>query len=186
MMGISDDAFIRGSIPMTKSEVRVISLSKLRLKEDGKVLDIGCGTGSVTVECASLCSKGRVIAIDQNEEAVYLTKENIKKFEQTNVEIIHGSAPLDLPSGVFDHIFLGGASKVLEEVIAYASAHLKEEGTFVANAILLESVYTILEALKKEGFKEIECTLVQVAKGEEKTRWMMRALNPIYIISATK
>ena len=45
--GITDEAFIRGKVPMTKEEVRSISVSKMQLCRDSIVYDIGAGTGSV-------------------------------------------------------------------------------------------------------------------------------------------
>ena len=47
-----DEWFIRGEVPMTKSEVRAVSLSKLELDSHSVLLDIGAGTGSVSVEAA--------------------------------------------------------------------------------------------------------------------------------------
>ena len=47
-----DEWFIRGKVPMTKSEVRTVSLSKLELYEGCEFWDIGAGTGSVSVEAA--------------------------------------------------------------------------------------------------------------------------------------
>ena len=49
-----DEHFIRGSLPMTKSEVRAVSLSKLELTPGAVFWDVGAGTGSVAVEAARL------------------------------------------------------------------------------------------------------------------------------------
>ncbi len=182
--GIPDEAFIRGSIPMTKCENRTISLSKLQLEKNSKVLDIGCGTGSVSIECGILCYEGVVIAIDQNEEAVALTQQNVSVFNLNNVHIIHGKAPDDLPDEEFDRIFLGGGSREIEPIIQYVKKNLKMQGIFVANTILLESTFKILQELEMEGFKEISCTQIQVTKALQDPGWMMKALNPIYIITA--
>ncbi|TCK98657.1 cobalt-precorrin 7 C15-methyltransferase [Natranaerovirga hydrolytica] len=184
--GISDDAFIRGNIPMTKCEIRTITLSKLQIPNNGQILDIGCGTGSITVECGRLANKGEVIAIDQKEEAIYLTTENVKKFQLNNVTTLLGQAPQDLPNQVFDRIFLGGGSKKVEGILEYVYDHLKPKGIFVANTILLESTYKILNHLERYNFEDIQCIQVQISKGEGKIGWMMKAYNPIYIISARK
>ena len=39
-----DEWFIRGEIPMTKSEVRAVSVSRLELQTNSIVYDIGAGT----------------------------------------------------------------------------------------------------------------------------------------------
>ena len=50
--GIRDEEFLRDKVPMTKEEVRTVSLSKLRLFENSVCYDIGAGTGSVAIEMA--------------------------------------------------------------------------------------------------------------------------------------
>lgn len=182
--GLPDEAFIRGTIPMTKCEVRTISLAKLQLKKNSTVLDIGCGTGSISVECGLLCPEGHITAIDQNEEAIALTQENAAHFKVKNISVIHGKAPEELPKQSFDRIFLGGGSRVIDPIITYVKAYLKPEGLFVANTILLESTFKLLTALENEGFKEITCINIQVSRGVQELGWMMKALNPIYMITA--
>lgn len=185
--GISDELFIRGEVPMTKQEIRAISLSKLQVKETSHILDIGCGTGSMTVECGLIASKGQMMAIDQKEEAVRLTEQNIRKFQLTNVQTRCGHAPEALPEAMFDRIFLGGGSRQLEPIMSYVAKHLKPKGIFVANTILLESSYRLLQTLETLPFEKIECVQVQIARGgQQQVGWMMKALNPITIISATR
>ena len=53
---MQDSAFIRGAVPMTKSEIRAVSLAKLDLTPGAVFWDVGAGTGSVAVEAArQLC-----------------------------------------------------------------------------------------------------------------------------------
>ncbi len=96
MYHIRDNEFIRGKVPMTKEEVRAVSIAKLDIRDTDVCLDIGAGTGSVSIEMASFASKGIVYAIEMNDEAVELVKENMKKFDIKNLELIHGKAPKDL------------------------------------------------------------------------------------------
>jgi len=175
--------FLREKVPITKNEVRVVALSKLRLKEDSLVLDVGCGTGTITVEAALQCPKGRVVAVDLKREAVELTKNNVKRFCLSNVEVLSGQAPEGLPGVMFDRIFIGGGGASLAAIISYAACHLTAQGIVVANAILLDSALGALKALEEHRFKDIECVCVNIARGEKTSGWMMKALNPVYIIS---
>ena len=100
--GLPDDAFYRGKAPMTKSEVRAVTISKLRLAEESKVLDIGAGSGSITVEAALQARDGQVWGIERKDEAFDVFKENIKRFELNNICAIKGLAPEDLPNETFD------------------------------------------------------------------------------------
>lgn len=189
--GIPDKLFAQSEkVPgPTKEEVRVLTISKARLQEGFCVVDIGCGTGSLTVEAAlQVAPKGKVFAIDEDENAVELTKTNLAKFNvQGTVQVIRGKAPealLNLPQ--VDAVFIGG-SQSLKEVIRASHQKLKKNGRIVVNAILLETGYAALDEIKKLGFKEIDTITVFVAKGQEvPSGTMMLARNPITIISATK
>lgn len=180
--GLPDEAFIRGEVPMTKSEIRTLSLAKLMIQENSQILDIGCGTGSVTVESARLCPKGHVYALDQKSESVVLTQANVEHFLLSNVTVQQGQAPEALPERYFDRIFLGGGSQAIPEIITYAKEHLLSGGVFVANTILLGSTLQMIEQLTLHGFKQIECQQVHITKIETNLRNMMRAQNPIFII----
>ena len=189
--GIPDELFLQSDkVPgPTKEEVRVLTISKARLREGFYVVDVGCGTGGLTVEAAlQVACNGKVFAIDEDEVAIRLTRGNVEKFDVQNVvQVIHGKAPevmSKLPK--VDAVIIGG-SVSLREVIRASYEKLKENGKIVINAILLETAYTALDEIKKLNFKDVDVTLVFVAKGREiDSRTMMVARNPITIISATK
>ena len=79
--GIPDEYFERvEKVPITKEEVRVIQISKARLKPGQIVYDIGCGSGSISVEAAfQIESSGKVLAVDYDENAIELTKKICEK-----------------------------------------------------------------------------------------------------------
>ncbi len=189
--GIPDELFLQSDkVPgPTKEEIRVLTISKARLKEGAIVVDVGCGTGGLTVEAAfQVGPKGKVFAIDEDEEAVRLTTNNVKKFDaQDAVEVFCGKAPKALRGLPKADAILVGGSKNLREVIQAAPGIMNEQGRIVVNSILLETATTALNELKKAGFKEIDVTQVFVAKGKDIDHGtMMLARNPITIISATK
>jgi cobalt-precorrin-6B (C15)-methyltransferase len=193
--GVPDELFLQSDkVPgPTKEEIRVLTISKARLVEGGIVVDVGCGTGGLTVEAAlQVGYKGKVYAIDEDEEAVRLTKSNLEKFDVKDiVQVIHGKAPdalrnLPLNKPQVDAVIIGG-SKNLREVIRIAFEKLKNNGRIVVNAILLETGYVALDEIKKLKVKDVDVTQVFVAKGKDiGSGTMMLARNPITIISATK
>lgn len=181
--GIPDDEFIRGKVPMTKSEVRAVCLSKLSLSPSDIAYDIGCGTGSVTVEMAFSAYDGKVYAFDKNEEAIDLLKQNCQKFHLDNVEAICGLAPeclKDLP--VPDVAFIGGSSGNMDEIVSYLYG-LNNQMRFVITAISLENAMAALDSLKNIGI-DGEIVQVAVSKGKKiADLHLLMAQNPIFIIS---
>ena len=181
--GIPDGEFVRGEVPMTKAEIRAISMSKLLPRPDDVCCDVGCGTGSVTVEMALAAWRGHVYAIDKNEEAVALTERNCAAFHLGNVTVRHGGAPEalnDLPP--LDVVFVGGSGKNMDAIFD-AVLGKNPRAHIVVNAIALESVQAALNAFAAHG---LAAEVVQVGVAAAKTvagLHMMMAQNPIFIIS---
>lgn len=183
--GIPDEEFIRAGVPMTKQEVRVISLSKLALKQNDIVYDIGAGTGSVSVEASQVVSKGMVYAIEKNPDALSLIKQNRLRFRCENMVVVSGEAPqamASLPRP--DKAFIGGSSGRLEEIIQVL-VKKNPEIHIVINAITLESLQRASEELARCGFLEPEIIQIGVTKAKKTGRChMMTAQNPVFVISA--
>ena len=188
--GIPDELFERTEkVPITKEEVRVIQISKARLRPGQIVYDVGCGSGSISVEAAiQVESSGKVLAIDYDENAIELTKKNIKKFGLSNVSLIYGNAKekiTELESA--DAIFVGGTGKDTAEIVELCQDKLKAGGRIVIGTILIETLYTVLQVLDKLQFNSVDITQVTISKSRKtSTGTMMLARNPVTIISATK
>ena len=91
--GIRDEEFVRDKVPMTKEEVRTVSLAKLGLLSDSVCWDVGAGTGSVSVEMALRAARGRVYAIEKKSLAAELLQKNKMKFAAENLIVVEGEAP---------------------------------------------------------------------------------------------
>ena len=182
--GIPDEEFIRGKAPMTKEEVRSVSLSKLRLTEDSICYDVGAGTGSVSVEMALRADQGQVFAIEKKEEAAALLEENKQKFAVDNLEIIKGEAPQaleNLPAPT--HAFIGGSSGNLKEIVALLLGK-NPQVRIVINCITLETISEALDVLKEYDFQQREVVQLAASRSKEISRYhLMMGENPIYIIT---
>ena len=138
--GLPDAAFLRGDVPMTKEEVRALALSRLRLEENHIVWDVGAGTGSVSVECALACPRGRVFAVEKKPEALALIGGNKARFGVDNLEVVAGTAPEALEGlPAPDRVFLGGTSGNMEEILD-AVFRKNPAARVVCTAVTLETV----------------------------------------------
>ena len=187
--GLPDSAFLRGAgesgiVPMTKSEVRAVCLSKLALTARSVCWDIGAGTGSVAIEMALLSKNGQVYAIERNPAAVALLRENAARFPVQNLKVIEGSAPeicADLPAPT--HVFIGGSSGNMRGIIQLLLVR-NPSVRIVATAVSLETVAELSACAKELPFAETEVVSVQVARGKKAGDYtMMKGFNPVYVFT---
>ena len=182
--GLTDDEFIRGQVPMTKAEIRSISLSKLQLNEDSLVYDIGAGTGSVAIEMARLVTKGYVYAIEKKDVAIELLKGNKQKFAVDNLTIVEGLAPdacVDLP--VPTHAFIGGSSGNLREIMQLL-LDKNPQVRIVINCITLETLSEALVCVKELPLVDTDIVQVAIGKAQVAGNYhLMMGQNPVSIIS---
>ena len=188
--GIPDEFFERAEkVPITKEEVRVIQISKARLRPGQLVYDVGCGSGSISVEAAiQIEETGRVLAIDYNENAIKLTEKNLEKFGIANVRPIFGNAKDEIPKlESADAIFIGGTGGDTAEIVEMCQNKLNQGGRIVIGTILVETLYAVLQVLDRLDFVETDITQVTISKSKKtSTGTMMLAKNPVTIISATR
>lgn len=185
--GMEDERFLRGQVPMTKSEIRSISLSKLQLRPGDVVYDIGAGTGSVSVEMALQAYEGSVYAVECSEEALGLIRQNTERFGAWNVKVIEGKAPEALTAlPAPDRAFIGGSKGNLPEIMAVL-IQKNPRIRVVVNAITLETMAEALTQFQKLGFEEIDLVQIFAARGRAAGSYhMMQGQNPVFIISGEK
>ncbi|MCI8637792.1 MAG: precorrin-6Y C5,15-methyltransferase (decarboxylating) subunit CbiT [Coprococcus sp.] len=179
-----DEEFIRGNIPMTKAEVRAVSLAKLGLAEGAVFYDIGAGTGSISVEAALSAERIRVYAIEKNPEGIRLIEENHIQFKTEQIEIIEGEAPevlegLEAPT----HVLIGGSSGKLKEILRL----VREKNPYVLiviHAVSLETLQEVTQAAQEGLLYDPEVVQIQVAKARKLgEHHLMMGQNPVYLIS---
>lgn len=182
---VRDSAFIRGKVPMTKEDVRAVSIARLELTDGAVVYDVGAGTGSVSVEAALSGTGIRVYAVEKNPEAVELLYQNRRMFFADGIRVIPGSAPdalysLEPPT----HVFIGGSSGNLKEILRLV-LDKNPNVRIVINAISLETLREVMEAEEEGLLRNSDFTQLCAAKGKQLGRYhMMMGQNPVYIVSA--
>jgi cobalt-precorrin-6B (C15)-methyltransferase len=185
--GIPDEMFERGIVPMTKEEIRTLVISKLRLTEDSNIIDIGAGTGSVTVECALTAKNGIVYSLEKNKEALSLIRRNIEKFETGNVVIVEGEAPGAIEkAGSFNRAFIGGSGGNIREILDSVHSKIEDGGRIVAAAVTLDTLFEVRAFFinMKYDYEIIQASITRV--NDTGSVSMLTALNPVFIISAER
>lgn len=183
---IKDSDMIRTDVPMTKECIRHESIIRLELCEGDVLYDVGGGTGSVSIEAASLSRDLKVYTFEKKPEAVKLIKENIKKAGLYNIEVIEGNAP-DTFEGITspDKVFIGGSEGRLSEIIAKLSER-KKGIRYVVNAVSLETIDEVKKVMK--DFEAADEEIIQISvSGVRKAgeHHLLSAQNPVWIFSFT-
>jgi len=161
----------------TQPEIIAVALSKLGIKNTDIFVDIGCGSGSVSIAAAGVAK--HIIAIDNRDEAVLAASANIKEARIKNIEVIKGNAETLLPGIELDCVFIGGSKnigKILGILIQKRSAR------FVVSAVRIETVALALDIMKKNDvFKEL--LQIQLSRGNELAGGiMLKPENPVFLI----
>ena len=184
---IDDEKFIRGEVPMTKQETRILTLAKAQIKSDSVVVDVGAGTGSISVEAALLAPSGKIFAVERKAEAVELIKRNVEKFSVGNVEIICAEAPdglKNLPE--LDAAIIGGSGGKLEKILDILCEKLKIGGRIVLNAITIQTAAAGLAYFRAHDIKydafQVQITRLKKIRAHD----MNQVLNPVWIITGEK
>lgn len=181
--GIPEEAFEHRAGMITKEEVRVLSLSKLRLRKESILWDVGAGCGSVSIEAAFLAPQGVVYAVERESPQAALIRRNVQRFGLPNVRVIQGSAPeilAVLPSP--DAIFVGGSGGKLPEILEECLRRLKPGGTLVVNAVTWDSLTRTSAFFTAKGLNW-DAVAVNVSRTREvREKKLFEALHPIHIL----
>ena len=194
--GIPNSEFSHPKGMITKEEIRVISLSKLKLKTDSITWDIGAGAGSLSIEAAMLTNNGKVFAVEKDVVRIRHIERNKKKFNAANLEIIHKNAPhglKNLPAP--DAVFIGGGGKGVAKILDVCSKRLKQGGRIVVNAITLETLAAAAGFFKSKAWNT-ETISVNIAKtklvpaglkqGDVASLHLFNAYNPVFVVVGEK
>ena len=185
--GLSDDLFIRSKVPMTKQEIRAVSVSKLMPQETDVIYDIGAGTGSCSIELALQAKRGMVYAFERNPEALELIEKNKELFGVENLTVVAGEASEKLEAmPVPDCVFIGGSGgnlcKMLDCIYS-KNANCR----VVVNAITVETLIEVVEYYKQREGYALDIVNVFAARAKKLGAYnLMMSQNPVYIMTALK
>lgn len=187
--GIADEEFIRDKVPMTKEEIRILTMCKAKIRPDNIIWDIGAGTGSLSIEAALLAPQGKVYAIEKKDLAVDLLHQNIAKFKlEDKVKVIATEAPKgldELPN--CDVVFIGGSGKHMFEILDIIDSKLSVGGRIIVNAVTIQTISEITTYMKQKENYTYEAIQVQVNRLRQIGSYdMFNAQNPVYIVTCKK
>lgn len=180
---MKDQQMLRGNIPMTKMEIRAVAMSYLELYTAKRLLDIGAGTGSISIEAGLRCPALDITAIEREPEGTALIRENAQRLGVDNIEVLESAAPCTL-NGKYDRVFLGGTGRFMPEIFEWLiTSHLEEGAIVVLTAITLETLHEGLELLKKNGFEDLEGSQIQASRLDTLGSYhYFKPINPCYIL----
>ena len=191
---MKDSEFIKNDkVPMTKQEVRHISMGYLDIAKRKKLLDIGSGTGTISIEALMQNQDIKVTAIETDEKAYVTTVMNIESCEQkyknikNRIKLIKQKAPFELRDK-FDAIFIGGTKGSVKQIINWSSKLLENNGVLVMNFITLENFYQALTAIEENcNLSYIEAVQVMINKIEKLAKYnYLKPQNPVFIIKCKR
>lgn len=188
-LGLPDAAFVRGKVPMTKQEIRILTLVKAQIGPRDIVYDIGAGTGSLSIEAARLAPEGHVYAVERKEEAIRLIEANGERFGLENLSVIEAGAPAGLENlPLADAVLIGGSGGHLASILDCVAGKMREGGRLVLNCITVQTLAAALDYLHAhEAVYRYEAIQVQVSRLRRVGPYdMADAQNPVYIITCTK
>ncbi len=179
-----DEEFIRGKVPMTKSEVRSVILSRMAPAKDAVIYDVGAGTGSVSIQLAKKAIDGTVYAVEKNPEGLSLIHKNKVHFHVSNIRPVHGEAPealRDLPAP--DLAFVGGSGGSLRPILE-TIWEKNPAARVVVSAITINTVAECMACMQAFSDHPAQILQVQVSKGKKAGHYqMMEGQNPVYIVT---
>jgi len=162
----------------TQDEIMAVSLFKLGLRSSDILLEIGCGTGKVSIAAAQRAAK--VISIDKRPEAIAVARDSAEKAGIRTIEFFCSDAVDFLASDhVYDCAFIGGTQQ-LARILPLLARKVKR--TIVVNAVLLSTVTHTVATMQQLGiFSEV--VQVQVARSHEIAGSIMfKPIDPVFVI----
>ncbi len=158
--------------------------AKVVLPEGGCGLDVGCGSGALTIAVAKCNPQARITGIDRwgveySSFSKTLCEENARAEGVTNTSFAKGDAlKLDFADETFDavcsnYVYHNIPSRNRQEILLETFRVLKKGGTFAVHDIFSPQKYgdmqMFVQRLKNMGYERVE--LIDTTKGLFMSPW---------------
>lgn len=154
--GLPDDWFEHDG-QITRAEIRAMTLAALAPRRGERLWDIGCGSGSVSIEWLLRHAANTAIGLERNAARAARAARNALALGTPGLQVVQAAAPAglaDLPPP--NAVFIGGGCS--SAVLDAAWAALPPGGRLVANAVTVET-----EALFLTRHAEFGARLTRIA-----------------------
>jgi precorrin-6Y C5,15-methyltransferase (decarboxylating) len=181
--GLNENEIVHSRGLITKDEVRAAALHRLRLPRKGVFWDVGGGSGSISIEAASMNPQLTVYTVERKSEELENIKENICRFGCFNVIPVAGMAAdvlSNLPDP--DSVFVGGNGGELKSIVKEAAARLPQHGRLVVNGVIEKTISEAPKLMQKAGLSVEMSTIEIKRKGPDG----LDSFNPITIMVGQK
>ncbi len=192
--GVLPDAWFRRAegVPLSKEATRALAVSLLLPLDGLPVLEVGAGSGGITVELARRIGNGSLVAVERSAPALGVAEENLRRSGAgMNVRLLHGSAPeiLEVSPGIpprFSRAVIGGHGGSPETIVEAVWERLAPGGRLLATANMPPTADRIYRTLKDLGAFPALMHVNASSARDMKTSWMLLASNPVFLVYADK
>ena len=143
-------AFGTGAHPSTRMVIGLAENVCERVPHIEGFLDLGCGSGILSIAATRLWPGATGLAIDNDSEATECSQENFERNHVSTVAIVTGT--LERAEGTFDLILANIQADVLCNLAPAMATKLAPEGRVILSGILCDQSDEVLSAYARAGF----------------------------------
>ena len=186
---LPDGWFVRApGVPLSKAACRALAASLLHPLDGQAVLEIGAGSGGITVELARRTGPGTVFAVERSADALDAARNNAERAGcLSSIRFVEGQAPEALASlPRCTRVVVGGHGGAVEAVLEAAWEKLLPGGRLLATANMPSSADRAWKTLKNLGSRPEVLHVAPSSSAEAGGSWMLTAANPVFLVYADR